>query len=264
MANTPAIQRRPPTDFLPKFVLEPSLEAPSAEDQYDPLGAADSKQYEASYMPDDVTRDTAKRMHYAAFRTHKARGNSAKDHWRRIYFDLRDRVVLGNRKLVYRAVRQRMSLANKADDVIGDCQIVLIQAVAAYNPWLGIRFSTYAFTCILRALARMAQRASNDWLARSTPLDSLPDGELGEPYETDHVSSSNFRIDEFLREDHPLLSHREKIILRMRYCSTETVTHPTLENVGRELGLSKERVRQVQLTALDKLRKVLLEEATVG
>ena len=31
----------------------------------------------------------------------------------------------------------------------------------------------------------------------------------------------------------------------------------TLEQVGKELGLSKERVRQVQTTALDKLRMVL-------
>jgi DNA-directed RNA polymerase sigma subunit (sigma70/sigma32) len=38
----------------------------------------------------------------------------------------------------------------------------------------------------------------------------------------------------------------------------------TLEQVGRELGLSKERVRQVQASALDKLRKALLEEGAPG
>ena len=85
--------------------------------------------------------------------------------------------MLGNRKLIYRAVRRWMPPSAFADDMVGDCQIVLIQAVAAYNPWMGIRFSTYAFTCLMRALSRLSQRHAADRLSRSLPLESLPDGE---------------------------------------------------------------------------------------
>ena len=247
------------SDPMPRFVANESFTDRAAPKTYNPAEAADPYQYEATYMPDEVTRDTAKRMHYAAWRAQKARTSSETMRWKKAYFDLRDRVVLGNRKLVYRAVRRQMSMSNKADDLIGDCHIVLIQAVAAFNPWIGIRFSTYAFTCLLRALARKAQKAAADWLSRTVPLDSMPDGDIGQRFDTELSSSSMFRIDEYLRDDRPLLSTREKIIISRRFSPVEGTANPTLELVGKELGLSKERVRQVQASALGKLRRVLID-----
>ena len=67
------------------------------------------------------------------------------------------------------------------------------------------------------------------------------------------------RVDEFLKDNHQLLSSREKIVLMRRFSLDDQAKAGTLEQVGRELGLSKERVRQVQASALSKLRKALLE-----
>ncbi len=55
------------------------------------------------------------------------------------------------------------------------------------------------------------------------------------------------------------LNEREMLIIRQRRLSEETVT---LETIGRELGISKERVRQIEHQALGKLRKAL--ERMVG
>jgi RNA polymerase primary sigma factor/RNA polymerase sigma factor len=208
-------------------------------------------------MPDDITRDHAKRMHYAAYRMHSARTQSELARWTHAYHTLRDRIVLGNRKLIYRAVRRRMAGSSRAEDLIGDCHIVLIQAVAAFNPWLGIRFSTYAYTCLVRALSRLSQRASTDWLTRSVSLDALPDGEPRHRLPIEIGGAVQIPIEEYLRDDHPLLSEREKLILVHRYTMHEDPAERTLEKVGKALGLSKERVRQVQASALDKLRKAL-------
>jgi len=247
------------TETAPGYVHHPSFERPDAVREYDDKparsGAAD---YDTSYMPDDVTRDHARRMHYAAHRLHAARTRGDRARWRETYLALRDRVVLGNRKLIYRAVRKCMAVSNRADDLIGDCHIVLIQAVAAFNPWLDIRFSTYAYTCLIRALSRLSQRHATDWLSRATSLDALPDGEPRRRPSGDQLASSgSLAVEEFLRDDHPLLSDREKLILARRFRSVEGTDNPTLERVGRAMGLSKERVRQVQATALDKLRKAL-------
>lgn len=241
---------------VPPHVEHPSFEEPDAAAVF---GGAPEEAGEGNYMPDEVTRACARRMHYAAYRMAREENAGRRRHWHERYLACRDQVVLGNHKLVYRAVRRWTPTAAWADDMIGDCQIVLIHAVAAYNPWLGVRFSTYAFTCLMRALSRLSQRYAADRLARSLPLEALPDGEPRDLSTEDLPGTPLPSLDVFLREDHDLLSYREKRVLVRRFRLDDQDGPGTLEQVGRELGLSKERVRQVQATALGKLRKALLE-----
>lgn len=252
------IRRKRGDHGLPGYLHHDSFRRRSASRDYSADILNDQNDYESGYMPDEVTRDHAKRMHYAAFRAATAQTASDRQQWMDSYHRLRDRIVLGNRKLIYRAVRRRMATCNRADDLIGDCHIVLIQAVAAFNPWLGIRFSTYAYTCLVRALSRAAQKLSADLIGRSVSLDAVSEIDGSEQNE-ELISSGNSQLDEFFRDDHPLLTQREKLILLLRFRLREETTTATrtLETVGKELGLSKERVRQVQAGALEKLRQAL-------
>jgi RNA polymerase sigma factor (sigma-70 family) len=247
----------------PHSVFHESFELPDACDLYNPADAPDVSAFADRYMPDEVTRDYARRMHYAAYRWKRARGVAAIRKWSNAYVRLRDEIVLGNRKLVYQAVRRRMAMSNRSDDLIGECQIVLIHAVAAYNPWLGIRFSTYAYTCLVRALSRQAQRLAKDWLSHTATLDVVPEVGLGNKIDEQPMSSSLWGLEEYLRADHPLLSYREKVIISRRYGVREGAAVLTLAQVGQELGISKERVRQMQASALGKLRSALLGSATL-
>ena len=246
------------SEHLPSYVFHPDFAGKKAAHLYSAAAVTNkTSEYADHYMPDDVTRDHARRMHYAAYRMHHAKSPRELARWQADYLAIRDRIVLGNRKLIYRAVRRRMTSTNRADDMIGECHIVLIQAVAAYNPWLGIRFSTYAYTCLVRALSRLSQRLATDWISQSLSLDLLPNGEPRGRIAAESSSHSQIRLDEFLREDHPLLSFREKAIISRRFCLGDENNGQTLEKVGKSLGLSKERVRQVQASALEKLRKAL-------
>ena len=171
--------------------------------------------------------------------------------------------MVGNRKLIYRAVRRWMPPAVLADDMIGDCQIVLIQAVAAYNPWMGIRFSTYAFTCLMRACRGCRSgRPTTGWRGRcrwrrcpTASRATRPARAAGGPAGADRRVPA--------RGQRPAVAAREA-----RAGAAVQPGRPgaagTLEQVGRELGLSKERVRQVQAGALGKLRKALPEGLTAG
>jgi|GEM_PF-307418 RNA polymerase sigma factor (sigma-70 family) len=238
------------------FVIHESFFKANALKTYhiDPKTGQD---YPGAFMPDEMTRAFAQGMHYAAYRLHKEKTEKGRALWREQYYGLRDCVLLGNRKLIYRAVRRWMPHGTMADDMIGDCQIVMIQAVSAFNPWMGIRFSTYAFTCLMRALSRLSQKLKADRLARSVPLETLADGEPRDLSSAIEPSAPTAQIDEFLKKSHSLLNDREKLVLTSRFCLDERPKAGTLEQVGKELGLSKERVRQVQTSALSKLRAAL-------
>ncbi len=242
---------------LPRYIRHSSFSRSGAEKRYCPTELlAQTDDFDGSYMPDDVSRDHAKRMHYSAYRMHTSRTRRELQTWRDSYLQLRDRIVVGNRKLIFRAIRAYPQAAANLDDLASDCHIVLIQAVVAYNPWIGIRFSTYSYTCILRALSRLGKKASRDWSQRAMSLESFNEGE---PPQSNSMPARtvDYRIEEYLRADHPLLSDREKSVIVRRFNLNDRPGGTTLEQVGAEMGLSKERVRQVQASAITKLRKAL-------
>jgi RNA polymerase sigma-32 factor len=60
----------------------------------------------------------------------------------------------------------------------------------------------------------------------------------------------------WLRSALTVLSDRELKILRARRLSDESAT---LESLGEGLGISKERVRQIESRAMEKLKRALIE-----
>jgi RNA polymerase sigma factor (sigma-70 family) len=235
-----------------------SFDEPGAQNVYDPRPALRaSSDYSIGYMPDEVTRDFGRRMHYAAYRARRAVRARDRNFWQTVYYQLRDRIVLGNQKLVYKSVRYRKAWQLRSDDLVGEGHVVLINAVERYNPWLGVRFSTYAFTCLVRALVRLTRKriglerrfqTQGTLSGETTPFGAVAE-ERGDdlPFDLDHYFQSN----------HPLLSDREKLVLQLRFGLGEQVEALKLELIGERLGLSKERIRQVQVSALTKLREAV-------
>ncbi len=86
-----------------------------------------------------------------------------------------------------------------------------------------------------------------DFLVDDTPL---PDERVGAAIDSERWSL-------WLREAMDVLSPREARILKARRLSEETVT---LEELGTALGISKERVRQIEGRALEKVKAALLRD----
>jgi RNA polymerase nonessential primary-like sigma factor len=84
------------------------------------------------------------------------------------------------------------------------------------------------------------------------------DTELGDLLETDDISPEDLLVRESLRRDlHQLLADltaRERDVIRMRFGLRDGQTY-SLAEIGRVLELSRERVRQIEAKALQKLRQ---------
>jgi RNA polymerase primary sigma factor len=95
-------------------------------------------------------------------------------------------------------------------------------------------------------------------LSLELPIDEEGDSELGDFIENDEavapadvVSSAILR--DLLREVLEDLPPREVRILQMRYGLVDGKTY-TLEEVGQKLGVTRERIRQIEVQALSRLR----------
>ncbi|HLG79321.1 MAG TPA: sigma-70 family RNA polymerase sigma factor [Ktedonobacteraceae bacterium] len=81
--------------------------------------------------------------------------------------------------------------------------------------------------------------------------DVLPDTEASSPEE---LATTQTLKDEVQRVLESVLTPREQLVLQLRFGLGNGQAHP-LEQVGRELGITRERVRQIEAGALAKLRQ---------
>ena len=178
-----------------------------------------------------------------------------KQHWQTI----RDYLVEANMGLAYSIVRRMGNKANE-DDLISDALWALTQSVIQFNPWKGFRFSTYACTVITRDLVRCCKRERT--YRRLFPVQNevnmeLPTGEIDASSELKGLYVE--RLKHVLGQNIGRLSTLESQILSQRF-SEGSDGQRTLAEIGGMVGLSRERVRQIQNSALAKLRRVLNED----
>jgi len=101
-------------------------------------------------------------------------------------------------------------------------------------------------------------RAANLPISLETPADDEGDNEFGDfiededgPTPDQEVTSAMLR--ELLRDMLQGMPPRETRILQLRYGLVDGRTY-TLEEVGRKMGVTRERVRQIEAMALRRLR----------
>jgi len=108
----------------------------------------------------------------------------------------------------------------------------------------------------------------NFWLSTTTSSLEAPVGDDGENQIMDLVEDQNSispdaQIEHLLDKEHvgslmEQMSKRERNVLDMRFGLTNGKTH-TLAEVAKKLGVSRERVRQIEELALKKLKKFVEE-----
>ena len=181
--------------------------------------------------------------------------------WYNKYEHLREYLVRTNLALVLAmAKRTRLGDVDFAE-IVSEGNMALIRAVEKFNVDKGFKFSTYACRAILKAFSRTAMKHSRH--RQRFPVEFEPDLEKSNwneirrgQVEEDCVVELKTIVDRNLAD----LSDVEQTVLKRRFNWEQNENNPlTLEQVGRIIGVTKERVRQIQNKALTKIRRLMEE-----
>lgn len=177
--------------------------------------------------------------------------------WLQRYYDLKQYLINLNVGLVYDMMnRSRFTLDH--DDMSSDGFFALLRATDAFDPWRGFRFSTYACNSILKSFARLAHKQMKKTNIEPISFELiLEKSDASEVNQNDQKSLFIETLTTLLEEGKVQLNNKETEIIMMRFFAK---SKNTLDQVGKIVGLSKERVRQIQNNAISKIKSALLDD----
>jgi RNA polymerase primary sigma factor len=166
----------------------------------------------------------------------------------------RDRLVKSNMRLVISIVKKFVNNHNGFDDLLSDGIIALMRAVDKFDVGLGYRFSTYATQVVRRNSYRRVMEKQKE-RQRNTLSVHDPGIDISDEHRSSGMSEARWealrgRLSTMLDK----LDRREKLIIRARFSLGGHRNVQTLQKLADRLGVSKERIRQLEKRALDKLR----------
>ncbi|HEX8340284.1 MAG TPA: sigma-70 family RNA polymerase sigma factor [Tepidisphaeraceae bacterium] len=144
-------------------------------------------------------------------------------------------------------------------EVVSEGNMALLRAVDKFSVDRGFKFSTYACRAILKAFSRTAQKHSRH--RQRFPVEFEPDLEKSDWSDKKRDAVEDDLVDELKQIVDRNLAHLssiEQIVVKQRFNWDQAQESPlTLEEVGRIIGVTKERVRQIQNKALNKIRRLI-------
>jgi RNA polymerase sigma factor (sigma-70 family) len=206
----------------------------------------------------------------------------------------RNTLIESNLRLVVKIAGEYRRTRVGLEELIAEGEVGLTEAAGRFDPSRGVRFVSYAAWWIrkymLQAVDRQAQQttAPDGGREREDQTYALPSSPKGPPARPtrrrilsieDFMQNSDDRVvlekvaggtpaedpesqvlelqlEEALRAILPKLLDNERTILTLHY-GLGGEPPMTLQAIGRKVGLTRERVRQIELRALDRARRLI-------
>jgi RNA polymerase primary sigma factor len=169
-----------------------------------------------------------------------------------------NQIVRANLRLVVSLVKKLSRPNQDFAELVSDGCVALIRAIEKFDFSRGCKFGTYASWAIMNNLSRDSpknRRRDRFVTGHEAMLKAAPDHRNDERQR----EAEQERHQEAIRRVLGRLDPRERTIIVSRF-GLEGTREKTLSQLGKELGITKERVRQLETRARDKLRKLAAEQ----
>jgi RNA polymerase sigma factor (sigma-70 family) len=169
----------------------------------------------------------------------------------------RNHIVQGNVRLIVALAKKLSAALDQMSELISEGMTPLIRSVELFDISLGNRFSTYATWAVRNQMLRWLKRSRSSLelaVAVDSPsLENLAD-RRSETSATEASHQSRVAVVSQLLDTLP---ERERKVLAARFGLDGQPEGLSLADIADQIGLSKERVRQIALCSISKLRETI-------
>jgi RNA polymerase primary sigma factor/RNA polymerase sigma factor len=172
----------------------------------------------------------------------------------------KNQIVRANLRLVVSIAKRHVGVWDNFFELVSDGNMSLIRAVEKFDYARGNKFSTYASWAIMKNFARTIpdeHRQRDRFRTSHSEMFTATEERRTDQYEQESAQSQReAQIGKILER----LDEREAKIIISRFGLDHSHEPQTLKEVGAEMGVTKERVRQIEARALSKLRVAAQED----
>jgi RNA polymerase primary sigma factor/RNA polymerase sigma factor len=172
----------------------------------------------------------------------------------------KNQIIRANLRLVVSIAKRHVGVQDNFFELVSDGNMSLIRAVEKFDYSRGNKFSTYASWAIMKNYARTIPdelRHRDRYRTSSEDMFGASPDTRSDEHEQESAQWQRERQVERMLDK---LDEREQKIIISRFGLDHDAEPQTLKDVGAEMGVTKERVRQIEARALSKLRKAAEEE----
>ncbi|MBS3821015.1 MAG: sigma-70 family RNA polymerase sigma factor [Planctomycetes bacterium] len=180
-------------------------------------------------------------------------------HWFKRVMRTRAALASANMALVL-AMAKRTRIPNvEFSELVSEGNMALLRSIEKFDVARGFKFSTYACRAILKGFNRLATKTGR--YRQYFPTEYDPAMERSDYDEKKHEMQRDDSVQslrDIISQNRARLTETEQLIVMERFAlGRDGEKGRTLAQVGKMVGLTNERVRQIQNHALDKLRSAL-------
>jgi RNA polymerase sigma factor (sigma-70 family) len=173
---------------------------------------------------------------------------------------IKDQLINCNMRLVVSIAKRHAGQTDNFFELLSDGNMSLIRAVEKFDFSRGFKFSTYASWAIMKNFARSIpeekHRRERYVTGHEELFESAADTRTDEQECLASAEQAAHRVNRLLE----YLDPREREIIRLRAGLDNNAEGMTLEEIGQRLGITKERVRQLNVRIMNKLKSIAREQ----